>query len=138
MKIRFKIWHTLAFTFLVALVLSIPSLYRQWLFRLPQASNWIDGSIRVIDAQTLAPVSDIQVDLTLLGEFGGDGGFDPYISDDRGIVQFSYNGPAMFHVRLIPPEGSIYKETSFNSEATMLYLMEDGTYFPSQFRIPRK
>ena len=92
--------------------------------------------ILVLADDDLSPVQNVEIQATLIGEYGGDGGFNfnPVNTDDRGLVTIS-EGPGVYQVYLLPPPGSRFRYTAFTSLETMLSVREDGTYFPTQFRI---
>lgn len=92
--------------------------------------------ILILADDDLCPVQNVGIEAVLIGEYGGDGGFNfnSVKTDDRGLVTIS-EGPGVYQVYLLPPPGSRFRYTAFMSLETMLSVREDGTYFPKQFRI---
>jgi hypothetical protein len=99
-------------------------------------------TLRVIAADTLQPLPDVEIQTVYAGR-GADGGYCPTRTDQNGmaegvVVGPTADGPGVWQIYLNPPKGSKYRYTSFTTPETMLTVLPDGTYFPDTFRLALK
>ena len=92
--------------------------------------------LRVIAADTLEPVEGATLEHILIGEDGGDGGFNEDVTDDSGCITTEVPlRPGRHMIYIKAPKGSRYATTQFTEDETYLVVRKDGTYSPAEFRM---
>lgn len=95
--------------------------------------------IRLVAADTLEPVEGAEFHTILIGSDGGDGGFQPYRSDQNGlIVTNKYLRPGRYQIYIRPPRNSRYDVTEYADHETYLVVRNDGSYSPTEFKVTVK
>ncbi len=84
--------------------------------------------IQVIAADDFTPVARVAIELNW---WGSDGGLVTHKSDTNGVFTITEYGAEVYWVTLTPP-----KNSRFAPSTEMVAIKADGTYFPSQLRLP--
>jgi len=93
-------------------------------------------SLLVLATDDLKPVAGATVQVTLIRDDGGDGGFASFKTNEDGIaIVDAALWPGRYQINVRAPKDSRYRNTEFSKDESMLIVDEDAQYSPREFRL---